>query len=448
MSHQKGFWNFKIILLSISIFLVGVTIGLSQSHKMPALSSSIYDELKLFTDILSHIQKDYVEETKSKDLIYGAIKGMLETLDPHSGFMPPETYKEMQAETRGRFEGLGLEITMKDGILTVVAPIEDTPAFKAGLLAGDQIIKINGEWTKSLTLMDSVKKMRGPKGSQVTITIMREGFTKPRDFTLTRDVIPVRSVRHELLDKQYGYIRISQFQEKTDSEFDKAMKALDEESKGSLRGLVLDLRNNPGGLLDQAVKISDRFIDSGIIVSIDGKKEEQKQKFPAHTQGTLPRYPLVVLVNGGSASGSEIVAGALQDHHRGIILGTQTFGKGSVQTIFSLKDGAGLRLTTARYFTPSGRSIQAKGIAPDVVVKLVRPEEEKEKEKEPAVFKMPSEKDLERHLETEKVAPKEKEKNKKEEGKDEKKKPADNQLDRALELLKSWDVFKSVAQGR
>jgi carboxyl-terminal processing protease len=446
MLHQKGFWNFKIILVSISIFLVGVTIGLSQSHKMPTLSSSFYDELKLFTDIIGHIQKDYVEETKSKDLIYGAIKGMLETLDPHSGFMPPETYKEMQSETRGRFEGLGLEITMKDAILTVVAPIEDTPAFKAGILAGDQIIKIDGEWTKSLTLMDSVKKMRGPKGSQVTITIMREGFTKPRDFTLTRDVIPVRSVRHELLDKQYGYIRISQFQEKTDSEFDKAMKALEEESKGGLKGLVLDLRNNPGGLLDQAVKISDRFIDSGIIVSIDGKKEEQKQKFPAHAQGTLPRYPLVVLVNGGSASGSEIVAGAIQDHHRGIILGTQTFGKGSVQTIFSLKDGAGLRLTTARYFTPSGRSIQAKGIAPDVVVKLVRPEEEKEKE--PAVFKMPSEKDLERHLETEKVAPKEKEKNKKEEGKDEKKKPADNQLDRALELLKSWDVFKNVAQGK
>jgi len=446
MLHQKGFWNFKIILVSISIFLVGVTIGLSQSHKMPTLSSSFYDELKLFTDIIGHIQKDYVEETKSKDLIYGAIKGMLETLDPHSGFMPPETYKEMQSETRGRFEGLGLEITMKDAILTVVAPIEDTPAFKAGILAGDQIIKIDGEWTKSLTLMDSVKKMRGPKGSQVTITIMREGFTKPRDFTLTRDVIPVRSVRHELLDKQYGYIRISQFQEKTDSEFDKAMKALEEESKGGLKGLVLDLRNNPGGLLDQAVKISDRFIDSGIIVSIDGKKEEQKQKFPAHAQGTLPRYPLVVVVNGGSASGSEIVAGAIQDHHRGIILGTQTFGKGSVQTIFSLKDGAGLRLTTARYFTPSGRSIQAKGIAPDVVVKLVRPEEEKEKE--PAVFKMPSEKDLERHLENEKVAPKEKEKAKKEEGKDEKKKPADNQLDRALELLKSWDVFKNVAQGK
>lgn len=451
MSHQKKFSNSKIILLSLLIFLIGVTIGLSQSNKGPALSSAAYDDLSLFSDILFRIQKEYVEETKPKDLIYGAIKGMLETLDPHSGFMPPETFKEMQAETKGRFEGLGLEITMKDGILTVVAPIEDTPAFKAGILASDQIIKIDGEPTKNLTLMDSVKKMRGPKGTQVTITIMREGFTKPRDFTLTRDVIPVRSVRYELLDKQYGYIRISQFQEKTDGEFDKAMKALEEESKGGMKGLILDLRNNPGGLLDQAVKISDHFIDSGIIVSIEGRKEDQKQKFPAHAQGTLPRSPLVVLVNGGSASASEIVAGAIQDNHRGIILGTQTFGKGSVQTIFPLKDGAGLRLTTARYFTPSGRSIQAKGISPDITVKLTRPEEEKEV----TAPKMPSEKDLERALDTEKVTPKEAapkekeiEKTKKEAGKEKEKKPADNQLDRALELLKTWDVFKAVAQGK
>ena len=465
MSHQKKFSNSKIILLSLLIFLIGVTIGLSQSNKGPALSSAAYDDLSLFSDILFRIQKEYVEETKPKDLIYGAIKGMLETLDPHSGFMPPETFKEMQAETRGRFEGLGLEITMKDGILTVVAPIEDTPAFKAGILASDQIIKIDGELTKTLTLMDSVKKMRGPKGTQVTITIMREGFTKPRDFTLTRDVIPVRSVRYELLDKQYGYIRMSQFQEKTDGEFGRAMKALEEESKGGLKGLILDLRNNPGGLLDQAVKISDHFIDSGIIVSIEGRKEDQKQKFPAHAQGTLPRFPLVVLVNGGSASASEIVAGAVQDHHRGIILGTQTFGKGSVQTIFPLKDGAGLRLTTARYFTPSGRSIQAKGITPDITVKLTRPEEEKEV----TPPKMPSERDLERHLmdndkgaPSEKIAPpdkvappeksvpkdKEKEGTKKEDGKGKEKKPADNQLDRALELLKTWDVFKTVAQGK
>ena len=447
MWHQKKFPSLKIIVLSLSIFLVGVTFGLSQSQKIPTLSSSIYDELKLFSDVLSHVQRDYVEETKSKDLVYGAIKGMLETLDPHSGFMPPETFKEMQAETKGRFEGLGIEITMKDGVLTVVAPIEDTPAFRAGILAGDQIIKIDGESTKNLTLMDSVKKLRGPKGSQVTISIMREGLTKLRDFTLTRDVIPVRSVRHELLEKQYGYIRISQFQEKTASDFEKALKALEDESKGNLKGLILDLRNNPGGLLDQAVKVADRFVDSGIIVSIDGRKEEQKQKFPARAQGTLPRYPLVVIVNGGSASGSEIVAGAIQDHHRGIILGTQTFGKGSVQTIFPLKDGSGLRLTTARYYTPSGRSIQAKGIVPDITVKLQRPEEEKPEVTAP---KMPSEKDLERHLDTEKVAPKEKEKEKpkKEEAKEKEKTPADNQKDRALELLKSWDVFKTVAQGK
>jgi carboxyl-terminal processing protease len=372
--------------------------------------------------------------------------------------MPPNTYKEMQEETKGRFEGLGIEITMKDEILTVVSPIEDTPAFKAGIQAGDQIIKIDGELTKSLTLMESVKRMRGPKGSKVTITIMREGFGKPRDFTLVREVIPVRSVRHELLEKQYGYIRLSQFQEKTDGDFDKAIKALQEESKGNLKGLILDLRNNPGGLLDQAVKVSDRFIESGLIVSVEGRKEEQKMKFYAHSQGTLPNYPVVVLVNGGSASASEIVAGAIQDHHRGILLGTHTFGKGSVQTIFPLKDGSGLRLTTARYYTPSGRSIQAKGIVPDFMVKLAPPEEEKAEKPEKAapLPKMPSEKDLIRHLnDIEKGAPKEKrespkkEESKKEERKEEvkEKKPLDNQLERAVELLKSWEVFKRVSKG-
>ncbi|MCJ7784276.1 MAG: S41 family peptidase, partial [Desulfobacterales bacterium] len=399
-------------------------------------------DLKVLTDVIGLIQKDYVEETKSKDLIHGAIKGMLETLDPHSAFMPPNMFKEMQEETKGRFEGLGIEITVKDGILTVVSPIEGTPAFRAGVLAGDQIIKIDGELTKNFTLLDSVKRMRGPRGTKVTITIMREGLTKPKDFTLVREVIPVRSVRYELLEKNYGYVRISQFQEKTDSDFEKAMKALEEESKGALKGLVLDLRNNPGGLLDQAVKISDHFIDSGIIVSIDGRREEAKQKWPAHPDGTVTRYPLVVLVNGGSASGAEIVAGAVQDHGRGILVGTQTFGKGSVQTIIPLKDGSGLRLTTARYYTPSGRSIQAKGIVPDIIVKSSRPEEEKES----VTPKFPAEKDLERHLmDAEKGGPKEKEKPKKEEVKE--KKPVDNQLERALELLKSWDIFKKIAEG-
>jgi carboxyl-terminal processing protease len=412
----------------------------------------MYEDLKVFTDVLGLLQKEYVEETNSKDLINGAIKGMLETLDPHSAFMPPQMFKEMQEETKGRFEGLGMEITVKEGVLTVVSPIEDTPAFKAGILAEDQILKIDGEPTKKFTLMDNVKRLRGPKGSKVTITIMREGFTKPRDFTLVRDVIPIRSVRHELLEKHYGYIRVSQFQEKTDTEFDKALKALEEESKGTLWGLILDLRNNPGGLLDQAVKVADRFIESGLIVSMEGRKEDQKLRFNAHAQGTITRYPLVVLINGGSASGSEIVAGAIQDNGRGILLGTQTFGKGSVQTIFPLKDGSGLRLTTARYFTPSGRSIQAKGIVPDIIVKPARPEEEKEV----VAPKMPTERDLERHLtEPEKGVPKEKEKPRKEETKKEEpkkkeevkeKKPIDQQLDRALELLKSWEIFKKVAK--
>ena len=451
MTQWKRIKNFRIVLLILMVFFLGITIGLVRSHKVAALSNNMYEDLKVFTDVIGLLQKEYVEETNSKDLVHGAIKGMLETLDPHSAFMPPKMYKEMQEETKGRFEGLGLEITIKDGVLTVVSPIEDTPAFKAGILAGDQILKIEGELTKSLTLFDSVKRLRGPKGTKVTITIMREGLTKPRDYTLIREVIPIRSVRHELLEKQYGYIRLSQFQEKTDVEFDKALKALEEESKGSLRGLILDLRNNPGGLLDQAVKISDRFIESGLIVSMEGRREEQKMRFNAHAQGTITRYPLVVLINGGSASGSEIVAGAIQDHGRGILLGTQTFGKGSVQTIFPLKDGSGLRLTTAKYFTPSGRSIQAKGIAPDITVKPSRPEEEKEA----IVPKMPTEKDLERHLEIEKGVPREKEKPKKEESKKEEpqkkedvkeKKPVDHQLDRALELLKSWEIFKKLAK--
>ena len=453
MFPRKGIGNLRIILMILLVFLVGVAIGLGRFHKVSALSNSTYEDLKVFTDVLGLLQKDYVEERNSKDLIYGAIKGMLETLDPHSAFMPPTMYKEMQDETKGRFEGIGIEIEMKNGVLTVVSPIVDTPAFKAGIQARDQIIQIEGESTKNLTLMESVNRLRGPKGSKVTIMIMREGFTKPQEFTLVRDVIPVRSVLYEILEKQYGYIRVTQFQEKTDSEFEKAIKALEEENKGSLKGLILDLRNNPGGLLDQAVKVTDRFIESGLIVSVEGRREDQKIKSYARHEGTISPYPLIVLINGGSASGAEIVAGAIQDHGRGILVGTQSFGKGSVQTIFPLKDGSGLRLTTARYFTPNGRSIQAKGIVPDIIVKPLPLEEEKVA---PAP-KFPSEKDLERHLiDVEKGPPKEKEpaeekepakeKSKKEEVKE--KKPTDIQLERALELLKSWEIFKGVVQGK
>ena len=443
MSHWKGKRILKIGLVVSMVFLLGITVGLGQSRKGSTVPDSIYEDLKLFTDVFGIIQKEYVETTKPKEMVYGAIKGILETLDPHSAFMPPETYREMQEETRGRFEGIGIEITSKDGVLTVVSPIEDTPAFKAGILAGDQIVRIEGDVTKNLSLMDAVKRLRGPRGTKVTITIMREGSTKPQDFTLVRDVIPVRSVRYELMDKQYGYIRLSQFQEKTDGDLDKAIKALETESKGTLKGLILDLRNNPGGLLDQAVKITDRFVESGLIVSVEGRRDEQKMKFYAHSQGTLPDYPLVVLINGGSASASEIVAGAIQDLKRGVVVGTPSFGKGSVQTIFPLKEGAGLRLTTARYFTPSGRSIQAKGIVPDIIVKPAKPEDEKEI----AAPKLPSEKDLERHLNDIGAPPQEKEKEKpKVETKP--KKPADNQLDLALDLLKSWGIFKSVAKGK
>ncbi len=438
MDKGKGMKGLLIVLLVLVVFGLGISIGLNRSPKVSALSSNVYEDLKIFTDVLGLLQKEYVEETNSKDLIYGAIKGMLETLDPHSAFMPPHVYKEMQEETKGRFEGLGIEITLKEGILTVVSPIEDTPAFRAGIQAGDQILKIDGESTKNLTLMDSVKRLRGPKGTKVTITIMREGFTKPKEFTLTRDVIPIRSVRYELIDKQYGYIRLSQFQEKTESELDKALKAIESESKGAIKGLILDLRNNPGGLLDQAVKVADRFIDSGLIVSMEGRREDQKMKFYAHSQGTIPRYPLVVLVNGGSASGAEIVAGAIQDHGRGILVGTQTFGKGSVQTIFPMKDGSGVRLTTARYYTPNGRSIQAKGIVPDIIVKPSQAEEEKAAPPPKTI----TEKDLERHL----VDNKEKEKPKKEEVKE--KKPADAQLERALELLKGWEIFKTTIKEK
>ncbi len=447
--------NVKIIMLVSLVFFLGLALGVIRSHKVIALSNNVFEDLKVFSDVFGIVQKEYVEETKPKALVYGAIKGMLETLDPHSAFMTPETFKEMQEETRGRFEGIGIEITVKDGILTVVSPIEGTPAFRAGIVAGDQILKIEGEVTKNMTLPDAVKRLRGQKGTKVNVTIMREGFTKPQEFTLTRDVIPVRSVRSELIDKNIGYIRIAQFQEKTDADFDKAIKGLEEESKGNLKGLILDLRNDPGGLLDQAVKVTDRLIDSGLIVSMEGRKEDTKIKFNAHSQGTISPYPLVVLINGGSASAAEIVAGAIQDHGRGILLGTQSFGKGSVQTIFPLKDGSGLRLTTARYYTPSGRSIQAKGIVPDIIVNQALPEEEKVT---PAPkLPMPSEKDLERHLiDVGKTPPKEKEKTpdkektsekvKKEEVKE--KKPADNQLDRAVELLKSWEIFKNLAKKR
>lgn len=403
-----------------------------------------YESIEMFTDVLSLVKKSYVEEVDTKKLIYGAINGMLASLDPHSAFMPPETYKEMKIETKGSFGGLGLEITIKDGMLTVISPIEDTPAFKAGIKAGDHIVKIEDKFTKDLSIMEAVKRMRGAKGTKVNLTIMREGFDKPKEFQLVRDIIQVKSVKYKALDTGYGYVRVAQFQEKTSEDLDKALAAVKTECGGTLNGLVLDLRNDPGGLLDQAVKVAERFLDEGkLVVYTEGREKDSKMRFVSRPGKKEPHYPIVVLINSGSASASEIVAGALQDHKRAVVMGTQSFGKGSVQTIIPLSDNSGLRLTTARYFTPSGRSIQAKGIAPDITVERMELAASVEK-KDPMHIR---EKDLENHFEAEgkgQDAAKEKVEEKLPAYKVDDMVKGDYQLLRALDLLKGWEILKKV----
>ncbi|MBI2116104.1 MAG: S41 family peptidase [candidate division NC10 bacterium] len=359
--------------LALLVFTGGV------QHGTTAIEDT-YEKLKVFTEILSLVQSNYVDEVKSRELIYGAVKGMLETLDPHSAFMPPETFREMQVETQGIFGGLGIEITVKDRTLTVVAPIEGTPADRAGIQPGDRIIKIEGQPTKDMTLMDAVRKLRGPKGSKVTITILREGSLEPLDVTLVREVIEVKSVRSKELGDGIYYVRVSSFQERTSKDLE---RVLEQAQKAGSTALVLDLRNDPGGLLNQAVTVSDMFLDKGqLIVYTQGRIKNQDLRFTAEHNNGFPRWPMVVLVNGGSASASEIVAGALQDWKRAVILGTKTFGKGSVQTVIPLSDGSGLRLTTAKYFTPRGRSIHGTGIMPDIIVEPPKPEVSTQRQRE------------------------------------------------------------------
>ena len=358
----------KIAWLILFWFVSGLVVGGFYVHKVSARSNKTYEKLRIFTEVLEIVKKNYVEEVNTEDLVTGAIEGMLDSLDPHSAYLSPDMYRELQVETKGSFGGLGIEIAIRDRILTVIAPIEDTPAYGAGIKAGDKILKIEGESTKGLSLMKCVEKLRGPKGTKVTITIMREGLAQPKDFTIVRDIIEIKSVKFKTLEKGYGYLRISQFQEQTSADLREALDALQKENPQGINGLIVDLRNNPGGLLDQAVAVVDFFLDHGLIVAVKGRGDGEKIMFKAHKEGTLPPWPIVVLVNHGSASASEIVAGALQDYGRGVILGTKTFGKGSVQTIIALEDGSGLRLTTARYYTPSGRSIQDEGIHPDVPV--------------------------------------------------------------------------------
>lgn len=426
------------LLLLLFLFAGGVLVGGQAVRPLHAESATPYQELQLFTDVLAIVRKSYVEDVPMKDLIYGAVNGMLAALDPHSSFLPPDLYREMKIDTSGEFGGLGIEITTRDGILTVVTPIEDTPAARAGLQAGDQILRIEGQSTKDMDIMQAVKLMRGLRGSKITIGVMRETFEKPQDFVLVRETIKIHSVKSRTLEEGFGYVRITQFQERTTEDLQQALAKLRQENGGVLRGLVLDLRNNPGGLLDQAVRVSDLFLKNGLIVYTEGREEGSRMKFSAHLDGTEPLYPMVLLINGGSASAAEIVAGALHDNERALLLGTQSFGKGSVQTIIPLSDDSGLRLTTARYFTPRGTSIQARGITPDIVVNPVEIKELPDQ----AHFR---EKDLKNHFEGRaggaEVKPEPAASGK---AALDKESAADYQLMRALDLLKGWQLLRGL----
>jgi len=347
------------------VFTAGIFMG-TIMVRFGQADSDTYEKLKVFSEALSLIKANYVEPVNDTDLIYGAIRGMVSDLDPHSAFMPPKVLQEMQVETKGEFGGLGIQIGIKDRMLTVIAPIEDTPAYRAGIQAGDKIVRIDGEFTKDMTLEEAVDKMRGEKGTKVTISILREGFSKPKDYTITRDIIQIKSVKSHLLDGNIGYVRVLQFQAKT---ADELQEAFDGFKDVKLKGIILDLRNNPGGLLNMAVDVSGMFLEPGTeVVYIKGRQGEPNRFFTSDNHPDT-KTPMVVLVNGGSASASEIVAGCLQDWGRAIIMGTLTFGKGSVQSVMELSDDSGLKITTAKYYTPKDRSIQNTGISPDIEVK-------------------------------------------------------------------------------
>ena len=467
-SRKRLSLNIAILCILITgIFFLG-----SRVNSVKADTNDIYKNVEVFTEVLNLIEENYVEPQDIQKLIYGAIKGMVQSLDPHSSFMTKEEHEDLLISTEGSFSGIGIEITIKDNILTVVSPIEDTPAYKAGIKAGDKILKIGDKLTNDMTTTDAVKYIRGPKGTEVELTIGREGEQRPIVFKIVRDVIPLQSVKSVQLDYDIDYVRISNFQGKTADDLIIALEKL--EGKHKIKGLILDLRNNPGGLLEQAIMVSDEFLDSGLIVSTKGKNAEQNIEESAHKNIKERNYPMIVLVNGGSASASEIVAGALQDNKRALILGTRTFGKGSVQTVLSLSDGSGLRLTTARYYTPSGRSIQLSGISPDIEIDYV-PSGERQGVESPGFTR---EEDLEGHMKNEEYKeegevniieegtkgeinkeiiekiPEEKEETKEEPNKEnngeQELKTAlkrDNQVRQAVQILKSWDVISAIKTG-
>ncbi len=416
----------EFFLFLASVLTLGLIIGNSLSGYVAAQTGSTYNDLELFSDALSIVQSEYVEEVSTQTLIYDALKGMLDGLDPHSQFMPPDVYKELKVETEGHFGGLGIVISLDENkVLTVVSPIEDTPAFKAGVQAGDKIIKIDGESTTGLVLEEAVKKLRGPKGTKVTISVLRlhendGNVPEELEFTLVRDDIKIRSVKWDMLDDSIGRIRLREFSEQTGTELHEAIEDL--KAKG-MRSLVFDLRTNPGGLLNVAADVADEFLEKGqLIVYTESRHPDQSLRFKAKRDATVdPSTPIVVLVNGGSASASEIVAGALRDWHRAVILGEKTFGKGSVQSIIPMSDGSALRLTTAKYLTPNGHSINGVGITPDIVVKMS--------------------KEQLAHLLSGMTIP----------GTvgagQEKPEATDIQLERAVELLQGYDIFKTIEQN-
>src|SRR5205085_502168 len=330
-----------------------------------------YKQLGLFGDVFEQVRKNYVDDVSNETLVEGAINGMLTSLDPHSNYLNAKNFTDMKVQTRGEFGGLGIEVSMESGLVKVVSPIDDTPAAHAGLKPGDLITHLNGDQVQGMTLQEAVDKMRGPENSDITLTIRREG-REPFDVKLTRAKIKIQSVRSHLEGKDIGYVRITSFNEQTDVGLHNAVKNLKQQANGQLAGLILDLRNNPGGLLDQAVAVSDAFLDKGEIVSTRGRRSDDAQRYNARSGDVVSGLPVAVLINGGSASASEIVAGALQDHHRAVVIGTRSFGKGSVQTIIPLAGHGAMRLTTARYYTPAGRSIQARGIDPDIVVEAAK----------------------------------------------------------------------------
>ena len=441
-----------ILVLFLGMFVGAAIIldmGVLAEREAPkeALAPLPLDELRTFTEVFSRIKSDYVEPVEDKKLLEDSVQGMLSGLDPHSAYLDAQSFKDMRVETEGLFGGLGIEVTMENGFIKVVSPIEDTPAARAGVKPGDLVIRLDDKAVKGLTLTEAVRIMRGKPGTDITLTIVREGESKPLKLTLTRAVIKIQSVKNRILEPGFGYVRITQFQAGTDKGLAEAIKKLEVENKGNLRGMILDLRNNPGGVLNSAVGVSDTFLDSGLIVYTEGRVADSKMKLSATPGDLLNGAPLVVLINGGSASASEIVAGALQDHKRAVIMGTKSFGKGSVQTIIPISNGAALKITTARYYTPSGRSIQASGIVPDIVTEEARITKSEAGERL-------READLARHLENNDEAVKPKAEPKTEDKKDGVKKddagktPAaeDYQLQEALNLLKGISFFK--AQGR